>query len=532
MLLAPLVIAAIALQPGPSLDPSVAHLVPASVSPPRIEGAGDCINPADRAAGLAAIAAWRAAHPSGYQSRSFPLTPFVPIGATLFADLLPPGYVDHDPTAGFQDYSCHNFTYDGHQGTDFGLRSFAEQDIGVPDFAVLPGVVTYYHDGEPDHSTCLCGTLANSIIVDHGNGLYGWYWHMATGTVVPHLGDSVEQGQQIGLAASSGNSAGPHIHFQLTDATGNTVYDPFAGPCGSAQSLWVNQPPLNLNTYIADFGYSTDNLSGIRGYPSRYPNTGQMGFDQFLWFWMQIVNLPANATWRQRYYRPDGSLAFDSGAIAFGNSELYRNSQYWFYTYYINDMRTIAGTWSIRFDINGVEAITAPIQVRPQATPGFNRPPAAVTVSFDPPSPTPGAALFARVNAPLALDDPDYDLVRYQYTWLINGQQVRSNTFAGRADALPASLVTPGTFIECRVTPSDGRAAAPTAIASVSLPGQCDPDVNQDGVADQGDVDYLINVVAGGSNPSGIDPDFNQDGVADQGDIDALINVIAGGQCP
>ncbi|MBI1189976.1 MAG: hypothetical protein GC200_04750 [Tepidisphaera sp.] len=60
----------------------------------------------------------------------------------------------------------------------------------------------------------------------------------------------------------------------------------------------------------------------------------------------------------------------------------------------------------------------------------------------------------------------------------------------------------------------------------------CDPDVNQDGVADQGDVDYLINVIAGGENPTGIDADFNQDGVADQGDIDALINVIAGGACP
>ncbi|MFA6045209.1 MAG: hypothetical protein WC718_09505 [Phycisphaerales bacterium] len=66
------------------------------------------------------------------------------------------------------------------------------------------------------------------------------------------------------------------------------------------------------------------------------------------------------------------------------------------------------------------------------------------------------------------------------------------------------------------------------------LPGVsgCDPDVNQDGNADQGDVDYLINVVAGGENPSGIDPDFNADGNVDQGDVDSLINVIAGGECP
>ncbi|MBI1189317.1 MAG: S8 family serine peptidase [Tepidisphaera sp.] len=60
----------------------------------------------------------------------------------------------------------------------------------------------------------------------------------------------------------------------------------------------------------------------------------------------------------------------------------------------------------------------------------------------------------------------------------------------------------------------------------------CNPDLNQDGVADQGDVDYLINVVAGGENPSGVNADFNNDGVADQGDVDALINVVAGGPCP
>lgn len=60
----------------------------------------------------------------------------------------------------------------------------------------------------------------------------------------------------------------------------------------------------------------------------------------------------------------------------------------------------------------------------------------------------------------------------------------------------------------------------------------CNPDVNQDGVTDQGDVNYLINVVAGGPNPNGLNADFNRDGVADQGDVDALINVVAGGLCP
>ncbi|MFA6044114.1 MAG: reprolysin-like metallopeptidase [Phycisphaerales bacterium] len=64
------------------------------------------------------------------------------------------------------------------------------------------------------------------------------------------------------------------------------------------------------------------------------------------------------------------------------------------------------------------------------------------------------------------------------------------------------------------------------------LGGTCDPDLNQDGNVDQGDIDYLVNVVAGGPNPIGVDPDFNADGNVDQGDIDALVNVVAGGACP
>jgi hypothetical protein len=60
----------------------------------------------------------------------------------------------------------------------------------------------------------------------------------------------------------------------------------------------------------------------------------------------------------------------------------------------------------------------------------------------------------------------------------------------------------------------------------------CDPDLNQDGNADQDDVSYLIDVIAGGPNPTGIDPDFNGDGNVDQDDVSALINVIAGGPCP
>jgi hypothetical protein len=60
----------------------------------------------------------------------------------------------------------------------------------------------------------------------------------------------------------------------------------------------------------------------------------------------------------------------------------------------------------------------------------------------------------------------------------------------------------------------------------------CNADANDDGNVDQGDVDYLVNVVGGGGNPTGFNPDFNSDGNVDQSDVDALINVVGGGDCP
>ena len=124
------------------------------------------------------------------------------------------------------------------------------------------------------------------------------------------------------------------------------------------------------------------------------------------------------------------------------------------------------------------------------------------------------------------------------------------NTPAGASAGLPAGtyylaeLLFDANDSDLSFLPTDHRwhvrstSGSNLTLTAVLVAGQgstgpaCDPDLNQDGNADQGDIDYLINVIAGGENPTGIDPDFNQDGNADQGDIDALLNVVAGGNCP
>lgn len=51
------------------------------------------------------------------------------------------------------------------------------------------------------------------VIIDHGDGYSSLYAHMSTRYV--SSGDIVQKGQMIGRAGSTGNSTGPHLHFEI-----------------------------------------------------------------------------------------------------------------------------------------------------------------------------------------------------------------------------------------------------------------------------------------------------------------------------
>lgn len=463
-------------------DPTVAHGGPVARDPaPGVTHS--CATPAQRAAIDRAIRAYLETNPVPLGARSRPLYPFVPLGGSMFADLLPPGYVDHDAELGATDYLCGTFTYDGHAGTDIGLRSFEEQAIGVPVFSALGGTVVLAHDGEPDMNTCLCGQVSNLVVIDHGGGRFGEYWHLRNGSVAVVVGQSVSAGEQIGLAASSGNSAGPHLHFETRDQPGNVVFDPFSGACSDPSGTntgWVDQPAYNTATYVADAGYMNVEPWTVSGYPFRFPTTQQRAFNQSYWWWMQIVNLPPNSTFREIYVRPNGTVNFDSGDLAFNNPDFYRVSNYWFNPFFIGQMNTLAGTWKIRFVINGVQVAELPLIVGATTNPTLNRAPEAVGAAFDPPAPEPGEAVFVRLGSDLVMEDLDYDLVRFRYVWRVNGEVVRDNVFAGRADALRAGVLQAGDEVEVSITPSDGKANGATTMVLVTIGGGCAADYNGD----------------------------------------------------
>ena len=80
---------------------------------------------------------------------------------------------------------------------------------GEPVIAADSGVVDWcVHDGWG-------GGYGNSVFIDHGNGYSTRYGHLSW--VVVDYGDYVQRGQVIGYVGSTGDSSGPHLHYEVRE---------------------------------------------------------------------------------------------------------------------------------------------------------------------------------------------------------------------------------------------------------------------------------------------------------------------------
>lgn len=97
-----------------------------------------------------------------------------------------------------------------HNGIDYATS------VGTPVIASANGVIMAT-------STGWSGGYGNQIVVSHGNGVATRYAHLSS--VKVSSGQTVSQGQLIGYSGNSGNSTGPHLHFEKI-VNGHTV-NPF-----------------------------------------------------------------------------------------------------------------------------------------------------------------------------------------------------------------------------------------------------------------------------------------------------------------
>ncbi|MFE2016379.1 M23 family metallopeptidase [Streptomyces sp. NPDC059491] len=90
-----------------------------------------------------------------------------------------------------------------HSGQDFAVP------VGTPVKAAAAGtVVKAGPNGGGDGPA-----YGNAIVVKHANGRYSQYAHLSK--IKVHIGQKVGAGQQIALSGNTGNSSGPHLHFEI-----------------------------------------------------------------------------------------------------------------------------------------------------------------------------------------------------------------------------------------------------------------------------------------------------------------------------
>ena len=92
--------------------------------------------------------------------------------------------------------------------------------LGTPVQAAAPGVVALA-GAETDGLGHLVG-YGNYVVVAHGNNMITLYGHLDQ--VLVHPGQAVHAADPIGLEGSTGNSTGPHVHFELR--IGGVAADP------------------------------------------------------------------------------------------------------------------------------------------------------------------------------------------------------------------------------------------------------------------------------------------------------------------
>ncbi len=161
-------------------------------------------------------------------------------------------YVDLDQaTSAITDYNCGTQSYNNHSGIDIGLTPFGWKkmdDNDVEIIAAAEGQIIGRRDGDFDRNCGASAVPGNYIFVQHSDGTKAYYYHMKNGSVTSKVvGDNVSRGEYLGVVGSSGNSSGPHLHFEVRSST-NALIDPYNGTCNNITSRWTSQRPYREPT--------------------------------------------------------------------------------------------------------------------------------------------------------------------------------------------------------------------------------------------------------------------------------------------
>jgi hypothetical protein len=275
-------------------------------------------------------------------------------------------YVDENPSYpnALLDYNCGNRTYDlsggyNHAGTDIFSWPFPWQKMGrnaVEIIAAAPGTILAKSDGNFDQNCAFCTSACNwnAVYVVHADGSVAWYGHLKSGSLTAKaVGQTVAQGEYLGVMGSSGNSTGPHLHFEVYTNTSYTqLVDPWAGPCNNlngSTSWWANQQPYYVSTLNKVMTHGPAPVAGNCPAAERPNEKINFGNSDTVYLGSYYRDQQNGQQSVHTVYRPDNTVY----TTWTQNFTTYYSASWWWY-YVILPSAATPGVW--RYEINYINA--------------------------------------------------------------------------------------------------------------------------------------------------------------------------------
>lgn len=130
--------------------------------------------------------------------------------------------------------------------------------VGTPILAAADGIVS----GGSSTNSGDAGIYADVL---HANGIKSRYLHFSQ--LLVGLGQSVRKGQQLGFSGNTGNSAGPHLHFEMRGPE-QTVADAVAIAGTPVGGLAFNLPSIGIGIpaepWLPVDGYAADVIASSK----------------------------------------------------------------------------------------------------------------------------------------------------------------------------------------------------------------------------------------------------------------------------
>jgi murein DD-endopeptidase len=278
----------------------------------------------------------------------------LPIDCKLGKDCYVMHYVDRDPSKEVIDFGCGRQTYDGHNGTDFGIANLQRMNAGVAVIAVADGKVLRGRDGVADvlianqaEKAAVQGTeCGNGLVIDHGNGWTAQYCHLRKGSVVVKPDTQVKKGMVLGLVGSSGLASFPHVH--LTIRYQDKVVDPFVGvddskSCSISRNPLWSQPISYVPTGLISAGFAPNPPMQMELWQGKYENPSISIGDPALLFWIHSYGVLAGDQEQLQLFNSQGEMVVDNKKVI--------NSPARSYISYGGKRKFTAGKWQGKYQL-------------------------------------------------------------------------------------------------------------------------------------------------------------------------------------